>query len=272
MKKFQDVFSAVFKSYFRFTYYDIFPLWMKIILMVLLLPLHVIFIFLSMVFIVVYFIIEMSRIPVEYIKSTIEEHKDDHPAPQVVVYLVSYPTKFLFDLLTSFGIVFLAWVFLLIQVIGYLGSLGNMYFQPFMVHAKEEASKPKTNYKLSKNAIIVIIVTFTAIVVTTLGFVFIPKLLPDNQIDEDAVAYISDFLVDNNMEDGFVIEAAYGDYEDDVYYIVVVHDGFRNYYYVSANFRTNTTKERVLEAEESEHYKSINVAKLTKAINKTIND
>lgn len=83
--------------------------------MILLLPLHVIFIFLSMVFIIIYFIIEMSRIPVEFIKSTIEEHKDDHPAPQVVVYLVSYPTKFLFDLLTSFGIVFLAWVFLLVD-------------------------------------------------------------------------------------------------------------------------------------------------------------
>jgi hypothetical protein len=137
------MFLEIIKSYIAFFRYKNLWLGLSILMAIVLLPIHLLFLVLVIIYFIVYFLITIARVPTDFIKVTIEDNKEYHPAVQVVVFLIAYPSKFLFDFITSIQLVSLAWIFFLLEVVGYIGSLGYFKFQPFLMHAE----KPKSQFR-----------------------------------------------------------------------------------------------------------------------------
>jgi hypothetical protein len=209
MKKYQDILSSTVSAYFRFNYYKIFSLWLRIIVLIILIPIHLFFIASVVFYAIVYFIITMTRVPAEFIRLTIDENKDHHPATQVIVYLVSYPYKFLFDFFTALQLTLLAWIFFFMQVSGYVGSLGNLVFQPFLMHATRDVSKPKTTFHFSRKQELIVLLGVIGIVVI-FGIIGVINTIIEKDKQYDDYANVAHFVLETqNMTDDFVIIEAY---------------------------------------------------------------
>lgn len=209
MKKYFNIFAQSFFAYFKFNHYAIFPLWLKILLLILFIPFHFLFLFASLIFIIMYTFITMIRVPAEFIKHTIDENNEKHPATQVVVYLVAYPSKFFFDFTTATVLVFVAWVFLFSQVIGYVGSLGNFYFQPFLMQATTEVAKPKPTFKMTKKQEIICLIGIGTIFAVIGISALISNIVKNNRIYDEAVEAISTTVISENMQNGYIISGVF---------------------------------------------------------------
>lgn len=133
MLKYQQKLAHVFVEYRHALFHPILPKILHIVLMVLLLPFHLAFLALVAGFEIIFFWITVFRVPADFIQETIEENHQISPAGLFVVYCVSYPMKLVFDFITGILLVSLGWLFLFINLIGWIGSLGRIDFQPLLM-------------------------------------------------------------------------------------------------------------------------------------------
>ena len=83
MKKYQTLLLETFNSYFKFTQSNL-SLPLRIFLIVLFTPVHLLFLTLAIFYQILYFLIVMIRVPADYIKETIDENSTYSPAVHVV--------------------------------------------------------------------------------------------------------------------------------------------------------------------------------------------
>lgn len=230
MKKYQTLLLETFNSYFKFTHYQIFSLPLRIFLIVLFTPVHLLFLTLAIFYQILYFLIVMIRVPADFIKETIDENSTYSPAAHVVVFLIAYPTKFLFDLSTAFSLVGLAWVFFLMQLFTYIGSLGNIRFQPYLLSTTQPIAKQKPDFQCTKKQEIIVFIVLLSLVVVIGAIILTRNIIKNNEMYDDASSVIINVLEEENMTNGYIIEGAKYDKDGDYFVFKIRYAGEVHYY------------------------------------------
>lgn len=209
MQKFSELIRSVIKSYFNFNNYSIFSLPFRVLVILVLLPVHLMFIFLFSAYAILYFVIMMLRVPADFIRNIIDEDKNVTAAAQFVVYLVAYPSKFAIDLTTASLVAFLAWVYFFVGIYAYIGSLGNIKLQAFIMTAQPILYDQKPTYKFPRLFEILI---FAFMVLSLIGFgvyTIIVNVQANNQLHYDVANDIVDVLERENISAGYSVKNVY---------------------------------------------------------------
>lgn len=229
MIKYQTLFSELFLDFFKFKRYSYFPVIIRSIVYVFMFPTYVIFAFFSIVYQVVYFFIVMFRVPADFIKQTIEENDKYHPAVLVVVFLISYPLKFVYDISSSTLLLFLAWIFFFLQIIGFIGSLGNTNFQPYLMRFNNPVSKPKTNKKMSKKIEYAIYIIVSSLLLIDFIIIVVQNVIKENRLYDDVAYVATNIIIEEDMTNGYIINSVVSG-ENDTFVFKITYAGEINYY------------------------------------------
>lgn len=175
-----DTFNAYFMEFFSFKQYKRIPLALAIVAGILLSPFLLATIALLIAIYVLNFVYKLISSPADFLIQTFNTESDSIPV-KVVVYIVGYPFVFIFKVLLSmFSIIFFVYYFLL-NIFGYVYSLGAMKFQPFLYEASKDCG-----FKLSKKAskrtisIIMIVCIFVGAIYLGIGIAKIIDVAVDN--------------------------------------------------------------------------------------------
>ena len=269
MKKYQTLLLETFNSYLKFTHYQIFSLPLRIFLIVLFTPVHLLFLTLAIFYQILYFFIVMIRVPADYIKETIDENSTYHPAVHVVVFLIAYPTKFLFDLSTAFSLVGLAWVFFLMQLFTYIGSWGNIRFQPYLMNTTQPIAKPKPGFQCTKKQEIIVLIVLLSMIVVIGAIILTRNIMKNNEMYDNASAIIVDILEDENMTNGYIIEGAKYDKDGDYLFFKIRYAGEVRYYMTQSQYTFWTEIESIVFNNRTDAFE-LSVSRLTRIVGKLL--
>jgi len=238
MREFEKVMITTLKEMFKFKHFKVFSFPLRILVFIIMSPLIAASLVIALVYEVMYFFIALSQIPSEYIKRTIEENKV-HPAPMVIVYIVAYPTKFIFDLAVSVQFISLSVIYFLFQITAYLACWGGFKYQPFLMKADLNIEKPEVTNILNKKAQIVLSLLIGSLTIIGVMLMIIIPIVSNNNM---RLAYTSEgvnaYILDNGLSDEARVSTSYyleNEYGWD-YAIVFLEDGENDYYfYVQSN-------------------------------------
>lgn len=149
MKNIQSILKNNIIEGFQFKKYSIFSLWFQIIVFTLMSPIIFITVIIAIQYQILVFIYKLFEVPSKYIKDTINENKVSS-APLFVVYLISYPVKFYFDILIAIFLIILSFVHLFFVSFLYVSALGGIKFQPYLYESDGKVEKNSPSYKLSQ--------------------------------------------------------------------------------------------------------------------------
>lgn len=138
MLKYQERLARVWREYLRALFHPKMNRILHWVVMILLIPFHLVFVILGAGFEIILFLITVIRVPADFIQQSIDENEQAATSALFVVYCVSYPAKILFDFITGVQLISLGWLFLFINLVGWVGSLGGIAFQPFLMHDEKQ--------------------------------------------------------------------------------------------------------------------------------------
>ncbi len=240
MQKYQNIFKMTFKTYFSFENHKLFSKWFMVLVNVLLLPVHLGFLFFSILFEIMYLFIVVFRVPAEFIKTVIKEENDISAAAQFIVYLVAYPTKFAFDLLTAWQLIMLSIVYWFLQVFGLVGSLNGIQFQPFLMYAEENHSHPKTWIILSETQELFVTIGIALIIAFFFSISFIRSNLPKNELYDQVSEIIAFTIEEEDILIGYQIEEVLYIEDLNKFVYIIRHSNVNRYF--EASSRSDVTR------------------------------
>ena len=101
------------------------------------LPFTILAAFASLYYLVCAFFFNGIASAVKYLEKWVEEKKKDvHPATEAVLFFVTMPTIFFFNVLLSGFAVFFYFIWFVLQCFTYIATLGGIKWQPFIMEAK----------------------------------------------------------------------------------------------------------------------------------------
>lgn len=117
--------------------YKIIGMPISIFAFIAVLPFIVMAAFTSLYYLVLAFFFNGIASAVKYLEKWVEEKKKDiHPATEAVLFFVTMPTIFFFNVLLSGFAVFFYFVWFVLQCFTYIATLGGIKWQPFIMDAR----------------------------------------------------------------------------------------------------------------------------------------
>lgn len=196
MKATMNGFMTIWKSYFSANRFRAFPLWVRIGLAILFLPVHIVFVGLFLNLMVLFFFIAMTRVPGDFLKDSLREAEKQHWLIQLVVFFFVYPLKFLFDFITACQYIPLALLYFLWSVFGCLGSWGGLACQPLLMYIDEKKILGLSPINPTKRRSLITGVSVWVLIAATLVYFFLVPLVS---------SLIRDARMDQMYEEPFVL-------------------------------------------------------------------
>ncbi len=130
----QKILNSSLKEAILFKRYGAFSLGISIFLGIVLSPLYVLVAVLSLIYQVNIYLFKLFKEIAKYIKESIYQ-EDIHLSLLIIIYIIVYPVKFLFDLLVITEIIALAIIHFIFVSILYVASLGGIKYMPYLYEA-----------------------------------------------------------------------------------------------------------------------------------------
>lgn len=229
----QKILKSTLKEAFTFKRYQAFSIWARIFLNIVLSPLYLLGIIITLIYQVNIYFYKLFYQIARYIKDTIEEN-NVHLSLMIIIYIITYPIKFLFDILVIGEMIILTIVHFIFVSVLYLASFGGIKYMPLIFEATTDVWKmiPLNKVKWFYEAIIaVLIVALLIFLMSIPRIVEVSKLKKEKTVD--AAEIINLYLNYRGVEGPYQVKEVFY-FENEVisnYFIVQIrHTGMERFF------------------------------------------
>ncbi len=186
----QNVFKSSLKEAILFKRYQAFSLGISIFLGIVLSPVYVLVAVISLIYQINIYLFKLFKEIASYIKETM--YQENLPlALLIIIYIIVYPVKFIFDLLVITEMILLPVIHFIFVSILYIASLGGIKYMPYLYEASGNVWKMMP---LKKIHIAYQISATVIAVVLLIVLISIPTMVKNAKVKQEKAVVASEMI------------------------------------------------------------------------------
>lgn len=142
--------SGLFKQARENSQYQRFPSWVKVRMVIGLLPFFITLAILTITYYCINFLCKLTSAPADFLNSFLKQEGERvKHLTQAIMYWIAFPFIFAFKVMLSFLSIYMYVIWFFIMCLTYLVTLGSVDWQPYLFDANYDEERKPINYKPS---------------------------------------------------------------------------------------------------------------------------